>query len=137
MLPHLALLLLEVGGVWQWHPAVPPESHQRTPCRTAAARAQVFIGPPFHTLPLAQYIDYPAFSVFFNVTEPMWGDPSQIAWTLDLGQRASHPTDSQFWVPDIPNIQARCRFLGGFLGFLGIRVPDIPNNQARCGFNVV
>lgn len=67
----------------------------------------MFIGPPFHTLPLAQYIDYPSFSVFFNVTEPTWGDPSQIAWTLDLGQRASHPTDSQFWVPDIPNIQAR------------------------------
>ena len=67
----------------------------------------MFIGPPFHTLPLAQYIDYPSFSVFFNVTEPTWGDPSQIAWTLDLAQRASHPTDSQFWVPDIPNIQAR------------------------------
>lgn len=77
------------------------------PCYIAAFRAQVFIGPPFHTLPLAQYIDYPSFSVFFNVTEPTWGDPSQIAWTLDLAQRATHPTDSQFWVPDIPNIQAR------------------------------
>ena len=105
---HLTLLLMHTGQ----HIGRPllPLRVRHSFCLNAAARAQVFIGPPFHTLPLAQYIDFPSFSVFFNVTEPTWGDPSQIAWTLDLGQRASHPTDSQFWVPDIPNIQARCRF---------------------------
>ena len=72
--------------------------------------AQVFIGPPFHTLPLAEYIDYPAFSVFFNVTQPTWANASQISWTLDMSQRASHPTDSEFWVPDIPTVQARAPY---------------------------
>jgi hypothetical protein len=54
-------------------------------------------------------VDYAAFSVFFNVTQPTWAEPSQIKWSLDLSERALHPTDSDFWVPDIADIQARRR----------------------------
>ncbi|KAK9833275.1 hypothetical protein WJX81_001939 [Elliptochloris bilobata] len=81
------------------------QTSRRLPEALLGGCIPVFVGPPFHTLPLAEYIDYAGFSVFFNVTRPTWANASQIAWTLDMAKRASHPTDSQFWVPDIPNIQ--------------------------------
>jgi len=80
-----------------------------TPIPLTSARAQVFIGPPFHSLPLAEYVYYASFSVFFNVTQPTWAEPSQIKWSLDMSERALHPTDSDFWVPDIADIQTRRR----------------------------
>jgi len=32
----------------------------------------VFIGPPFHTLPLAQFVDYSTMGIFFNISSPTW-----------------------------------------------------------------
>ena len=36
----------------------------------------VFIGPPFHTLPLSQFVDYASLAVFINISRPTWVNDS-------------------------------------------------------------
>ena len=67
----------------------------------------VFFGPPFHTMPLTQQVDYHSFALFFNLTEPQpWNSNQTVRWKLDMSQRSvGGPTDSSFWVPDVPDIE--------------------------------
>ena len=68
----------------------------------------VFIGPPFHTLPLTDVVDYASFGLFLNVTSKSTfltgqqkGQPSDYMWQLDTTR--PHPvsaSQSEWWVPD-------------------------------------
>jgi hypothetical protein len=72
------------------HPALMAAYRRATFCPVVPSNAQssrrlseavlsgcvpVFLGPPFHTLPLAQDIDWPAVGVFINISDSGWIDP--------------------------------------------------------------
>ena len=59
----------------------------------------VFIGPPFHTLPLAQFVDYSAMSLFFNISRPTWLNDSS------PNHFQNHMVD-KVWRLDDPGIEA-------------------------------
>lgn len=76
----------------------------------------VFVGPPFHTLPFSEIVDYRAFSVFINVSSAnvflageKAGQPSNYRWHLPAGPTSDrggngHPGwlgQSEWWAPDI------------------------------------
>ena len=45
----------------------------------------VFVGPPWHSLPFFQELDYPTFSLFFHVASySQWVDQEAAVWLLDL-----------------------------------------------------
>lgn len=45
----------------------------------------VFIGPPWHSLPFFQELEYPTFSLFYHVANyGQWVDQSSAGWIIDL-----------------------------------------------------
>ena len=69
----------------------------------------VFVGPPFHSLPLAHVVDYASFAVFLNVTSnavfltgELQGQPRDYMWNVDIARpRPTSPSQSEWWVPDV------------------------------------
>ncbi len=69
----------------------------------------VFVGPPFHTLPLTEVVDYASFAVFLNITSnninlsgDNKGKASNYMWKLDSSQpKPVSASQSQWWVPDV------------------------------------
>ena len=46
-----------------------------------AAPLQVFVGPPFHAVPLARYVDYASMAIFVSVDDTdLWINRTSIRW---------------------------------------------------------
>jgi hypothetical protein len=66
----------------------------------------VFVGPPFHTMPLTHQVDYSSFALFFNITESAsWNVNETVQWELSMEKRGG-ANDAHFWIPDMPDIAA-------------------------------
>ena len=50
-------------------------------------------------------MDYSKFALFFQLNNTPWADTITVHWKVEDGKRPHHPTDSEWWVPDIENIQ--------------------------------
>lgn len=76
------------GLVQRSHPARKNRLHWPAPDPTSPKPnpphprlPQVFIGPPFHTLPLAKHVDYASMGVFIEVQDTsLWINRSSINW---------------------------------------------------------
>ncbi len=89
----------------RWRVFVVVQTSRRLPEAVLTGCIPVFFGPPFHTVPLADQLDYRSFAIFFNFTQPSsWNEGLPVRWTLDMSERAVAPVNSEFWVPDLPNI---------------------------------
>ncbi|BDA47928.1 probable arabinosyltransferase ARAD2 [Coccomyxa sp. Obi] len=67
----------------------------------------VFLGAPFHTLPLAHLINYPAIGVFMNATIaplPWWPKREGLTfkWALTARAGMEDRTHSRWWYPEVP-----------------------------------
>lgn len=62
----------------QFCPVMPSnvQSSRRLSEIVLAGCIPVFLGPPFHTLPLAQYVNYAQMGIFFNISQPVWVNES-------------------------------------------------------------
>eukprot|EP00884_Botryococcus_braunii_P001170 jgi/Botrbrau1/11053/Bobra.92_2s0024.1 len=81
------------------------QTSRRLPEAVMTGCIPVFVGPPYHTMPLTNALDYSKFALFFNVTgEASWNVNQTIRWELDLALRCPAPTFSEFWVPDMKDI---------------------------------
>ena len=60
----------------------------------------MFVGPPFHSTPFSQDINYLHASVVFNITNT--GDWLKEApdWTVSHIGKAREPQDATWWLPD-------------------------------------
>ena len=81
----------------------------------------MFIGPPFHAMPLAQVVDYGLTGVVFNITQPGPWLPAGQATNLEL------PSEMQDrLLPSPLNI-----IQVSSTGCLGGDVPGVPRTPAR------
>lgn len=62
----------------------------------------VFPGPPYHSMPFSEHIDWRAAGVFFNVSDyTPWSD-EKLEFRLSPTVRSFHETEARWWVPDAP-----------------------------------
>lgn len=62
----------------------------------------VFPGPPYHSMPFSNHIDWQAAGVFFNITDyTPWTDET-LEFSLSSSIRAVSPNEARWWVPDAP-----------------------------------
>ncbi len=62
----------------------------------------VFPGPPYHSMPFSEHVDWRQAGVFFNVTDyKPWSD-EQLEFWLSPTERSTHETQARWWVPDAP-----------------------------------
>ena len=62
----------------------------------------VFPGPPYHSMPFSEHIDWRQAGVFFNVTDyKPWSDEN-LEFSLSSTLRSVHETEARWWVPDAP-----------------------------------
>ncbi|KAK9834881.1 hypothetical protein WJX81_006129 [Elliptochloris bilobata] len=83
------------------------QTSRRLPEAVMAGCVPVFLGPPFHSMPLVNQVDYTKFALFFNHTEPHWlaEVAGGVQWALDpAGPHPDHPTDAHWWVPGLPGL---------------------------------
>ena len=66
----------------------------------------VFPGPPYHSMPFSEQIDWRAAGVFFNITDyTPWSD-EKLEFKLSPDSRSIHETEARWWVPDAPVLEA-------------------------------
>lgn len=62
----------------------------------------VFPGPPYHSLPFSEHVDWRAAGVFFNISDyKPWSDEN-LEFFLSPSVRSVHETEARWWVPDAP-----------------------------------
>lgn len=74
----------------------------------------VFIGPPFHTLPLSMDIDYPGMSIFINITQQPWIDrTSSLHYRNDIVRNVwpLEITESEAQLTNLPSLSDVVPFL--------------------------
>ena len=60
----------------------------------------VFIGPPYHSTPIAYDVDWPAMSIFFNISHyHEWMDDN-FPWHLKPNSAATDGQDATWWITD-------------------------------------
>lgn len=65
----------------------------------------VFVGPPYHAMPLEQEVDYPRSAVFINVTNSR-------SWLGDMVMETSFPTIPRVWLHSFKTFHARLLYSG-------------------------
>ena len=61
-----------------------------------------FVGPPFHSMPLADVVDYKATSFFFNVTHYSSWMTDAMEWDISPTERQGWVQESRWWCLDQP-----------------------------------
>ncbi len=72
----------------------------------------VFIGPPWHSQPFVQELDYSLFSLFFHVKNfQQWVDMEMESWVLDLWALDQDVRNATIHVTDLTEIEGILRSL--------------------------
>lgn len=61
----------------------------------------VFVGPPYASMPLADHVDYKAFSVFFNVSNYHGWLQDKMEWEIHPSIRPYHVLNPWTWIPEV------------------------------------
>ena len=60
----------------------------------------IFPGPPYHSMPFSEYIDWPTAGIFYNITDyKPWSD-EKLQFHLSQTIRSLSPNEARWWVPD-------------------------------------
>eukprot|EP00884_Botryococcus_braunii_P004792 jgi/Botrbrau1/14313/Bobra.0287s0006.1 len=118
------------------------QTSRRLPEAVLTGCIPVFYGPPFHTIPLGDDLDYRKFSLAFNLTEPqVWNKNLRVSWTLDMKERANErgPTDSRFWIPDVPYLYSWANQVPNLQAMLDVlrMVPSAEVKKLQAGLRAV
>ena len=60
----------------------------------------VFLGPPFHSTPIAYAVDWPSMAIFINITEHSGWMEDIFRWSISTSERALHGQDARWWITD-------------------------------------
>lgn len=93
----------------QFCPVMPSnvQSSRRLSEVVLAGCIPVFFGPPFHTLPLAQYVKYADIGIFFNISQSVWVNESSPNY---LQNRLIN----RVWRLDDPSIEQHLIYVANF-----------------------
>ena len=85
------------------------QTSRRLPESIMAGCIPVFPGPPYHTAAFASQVEYHKFAIFFKFNATPWTDSITVRWKADHGglpgKKPHHPTDAEWWVPDVNNVE--------------------------------
>ena len=59
---------------------------------------------------MALQVDYSEFALFYRFKAAPWAESITIHWEIDAANsnaRPHHPTDAEWWVPDVDNIKVK------------------------------
>lgn len=76
------------------------QSSRRLSEAIGAGCIPVFIGPPYHSTPIAYDIDWPALGLFFNISQYRAWMNDTFTWHLEPNTRAVDGQDSRWWITD-------------------------------------
>ena len=61
----------------------------------------VFAGPPYATMPMAEDVDYRSFSVFINITDYSGWLQDRMEWEIHPTIRPYHVLNPWTWLPEV------------------------------------
>ena len=69
--------------------------------------ALLLAGPPYATMPMAEDVDYRAFSVFINITEYSGWLQDRMEWEIHPTIRPYHVLNPWTWLPEVGTLKSK------------------------------
>ena len=93
----------------------------------------VFVGPPYHNMPLSDFVDYRAASIFLNVEEMAeFSKPGQILEEPDHNRAPDNFLDWHWWIPSIDfKEETKSLKLDDLIGYLKVCSCIAPSQHNR------
>ena len=69
--------------------------------------ALLLAGPPYATMPMAEDVDYRAFSVFINITDYSGWLQDRMEWEIHPTIRPYHVLNPWTWLPEVGDPESK------------------------------